>query len=367
MVVPKCKHWILGGCLYAEKCRFRHDPLDRPATRKPPPRKAGGARGRCKNKHAPSHFRRFLLKTFGGAFLRSGVILDVAGGNGRLAMELANISDMEVVVVDPRPEMDVEHWERQLKGGYFHRNEILNKFNYNTTEIILSRGITTPHHYRLFFEPMLWVNSDGSSEACDDSTDKESKIAGGGGEGEEEEGTKSRTKLELYQGNCERANSITWTKKGLVAKKDVESDTVYEKSSFAKSYTSVQPSLDVLEQTLSDCVCVVGLHPDQATGAIVDFALAHSLPFAVVPCCVYSREFTRRTLQDGASVKSYDQLIAWLLEKDPSIKLGELPSQGKNVVVYSLGGDSVVGKERGLPRAAKDDIRPKGGEVRKSA
>lgn len=34
---------------------------------------------------------------------------------------------------------------------------------------------------------------------------------------------------------------------------------------------------------------VVGMHPDQATDAIVDFALACSKPFAVVPCCVFAR------------------------------------------------------------------------------
>ena len=34
---------------------------------------------------------------------------------------------------------------------------------------------------------------------------------------------------------------------------------------------------------------VIGLHPDEATEAIVDCALAHNKPFAVVPCCVFPR------------------------------------------------------------------------------
>ena len=35
------------------------------------------------------------------------------------------------------------------------------------------------------------------------------------------------------------------------------------------------------------CLCdlVVGLHPDGATRVIVQFALKHQIPFAVVPCC----------------------------------------------------------------------------------
>lgn len=40
---------------------------------------------------------------------------------------------------------------------------------------------------------------------------------------------------------------------------------------------------------LQDCSLVVGLHPDQATDSIVDFALQHSKSFAVVPCCVFPR------------------------------------------------------------------------------
>jgi hypothetical protein len=41
-----------------------------------------------------------------------------------------------------------------------------------------------------------------------------------------------------------------------------------------------------LLQLLEDCSIVVGLHPDQATEPIVDFALENNKSFAVVPCCV---------------------------------------------------------------------------------
>jgi hypothetical protein len=39
---------------------------------------------------------------------------------------------------------------------------------------------------------------------------------------------------------------------------------------------------------------IVGMHPDQATEAIADFALRRDVPFAVVPCCVFPRLFPRR-------------------------------------------------------------------------
>ena len=52
------------------------------------------------------------------------------------------------------------------------------------------------------------------------------------------------------------------------------------------------------------CRLIVGLHPDQATEAIVDLALAVGSPFAIVPCCVYSAEFPkRRNLVTGKTAR----------------------------------------------------------------
>ena len=44
-----------------------------------------------------------------------------------------------------------------------------------------------------------------------------------------------------------------------------------------------------LGQQLQACSLVIGLHPDQATDSIVDFAMQFGKPFAVVPCCVFPR------------------------------------------------------------------------------
>ena len=40
----------------------------------------------------------------------------------------------------------------------------------------------------------------------------------------------------------------------------------------------------------------VGMHPDQATEAIVDFAAKYNKPFALVPCCVFPVLFPHRTV-----------------------------------------------------------------------
>jgi hypothetical protein len=86
---------------------------------------------------------------------------------------------------------------------------------------------------------------------------------------------------------------------------------------------------------LQDCSSVVGLHPDEATEAIVDFAVRHRKPFAVVPCCVFSSKFPGRALASGEPVVTCDQLIAYLCEKDGHTEKAFLPFLGKNQVVFS--------------------------------
>ena len=49
-----------------------------------------------------------------------------------------------------------------------------------------------------------------------------------------------------------------------------------------------------MHELLLNCSVIVGMHPDQATEAIVDAALRADRPFAVVPCCVYPTLFPRR-------------------------------------------------------------------------
>ncbi|ELR20699.1 uncharacterized protein ACA1_054450 [Acanthamoeba castellanii str. Neff] len=87
---------------------------------------------------------------------------------------------------------------------------------------------------------------------------------------------------------------------------------------------------------LRDCSAVVGLHSDQATEPIVDFALAHNKCFAVVPCCVFPSQFPDRRLKDGRRVVVPEEFIRYLMEKDARIKVDYLEMAGRNKVVYML-------------------------------
>ena len=124
---------------------------------------------------------------------------------------------------------------------------------------------------------------------------------------------------------------------------------------------------------------VAGLHPDQAASEIVAFATARRVPFAVVPCCVYSVEFPfRRVPAEGAAgiddangqkgvtrdwkitqnaspdkhylsylrgrkVKNYDDLIDWLVAIGPKgTQTAVLPFEGKNICVFWTGDNTHV-------------------------
>ena len=87
-------------------------------------------------------------------------------------------------------------------------------------------------------------------------------------------------------------------------------------------------------ELFTDCSLLVGMHPDEATEAIVDIALALGKPFAIVPCCVMSRVFPDRICRDGTPVDTYETFVRYLLEKHPSVQSAFLPFAGRNQVLY---------------------------------
>ena len=89
-----------------------------------------------------------------------------------------------------------------------------------------------------------------------------------------------------------------------------------------------------LLQTLSSATLLVGVHPDQVTGCIVDTAVHLGIPFVVVPCCVFANEFSTRRKRCGGPVRTYNDLVQFLQEKHPNIRVAELPFVGRNTIIY---------------------------------
>ncbi|KAJ8559191.1 hypothetical protein ON010_g8257 [Phytophthora cinnamomi] len=93
-------------------------------------------------------------------------------------------------------------------------------------------------------------------------------------------------------------------------------------------------TLNLHTELFADCSVLVGMHPDEATEAIVDAALTLGKPFAIVPCCVMSRVFPDRRCRDGTPVDTYETFVRYLLEKHPSVRSAFLPFAGRNQVLY---------------------------------
>lgn len=97
----------------------------------------------------------------------------------------------------------------------------------------------------------------------------------------------------------------------------------------AEAFPAAHPDL------LADCSMLVGLHPDQATEAIVDCALRWGKPFAVVPCCVYPKLFPERRTETGQGVTTYRGFNRYLKAKDGRICSARLPIEGRSLVLYA--------------------------------
>ena len=89
---------------------------------------------------------------------------------------------------------------------------------------------------------------------------------------------------------------------------------------------------------LRGCSLLIGMHPDEATEAIVDAGLKYGKPFAVLPCCVFPQLFPERRIQRAAAgeraVVRYSEFIEYLRAKSDDIELAHLPFEGRNQVVF---------------------------------
>ena len=347
---PACRHWErLGRCPAREagECAFLHDGVGGGSSARLDRQRWGGRRRYVRNQHKSSVFRIFLMRTYGADYVngggggdgdggrgggdgdggRGGVILDVAGGKGELSFELLNLSGAgECVVVDPRP-LNLGAVLGKWRRGLFEprRVGVFSRWYPACEDGCKDREPRRPGHMRCFF--------DGASFA---------RLARATGR-EDVDRTDG-----LYRRWIDRARGIAWTTKGLRH----EDGTSYDKGGGGggtETEISTMQTTRIDETDASDivdpaevrdivrrCHLVVGLHPDQAAGDIIEFAMAMRVPYCIVPCCVYSDAFAQRKLRDGTKVRTFDHLVQWLCEKDPRAKTATLDLEGKNTVVYSL-------------------------------
>jgi len=287
--------------------------------------KRSGTHARPNNQSRHQQFVQFLVDTFGLEALRAGAgVLDVAGGAGGVAFECAFRRGISCTTVDPRP----------MKASTKQRRAFRNRAN------AMAHGVESEAQC-----VMVASGGDGAGGwGFEDAREGE----GGNGEGGE-------PSLPLVCAPCA----------GDGDEPELGSGESGAPGNAAAAYAPIAPSF--LQAAAEDgvsaaclprqlcapfetdfaerhaplwnaCSVVVGMHPDQATEAMVDLALAHGKPFAIVPCCVFPKLFAARRLSDGGSVSTYSELVEYLLQKDASLERTELQLlEGRNTVVDSRG------------------------------
>jgi hypothetical protein len=364
---PICRHWLrLGRCPFGSDCFFLHPPLSSPVSAVSvnhhseqvhmlqPERRTWGGRRKKLFKPTASIFRAWLLTTFGHDYLLGssnksssggscGGVLDVAGGKGELAFELENLSGIRTHVVDPRP-LTLRRAFLKWKSGHYEKaasNPILGRYLTHYNQQVVP---SYPGHLRVFFNEHLIerFTTYHSSHYSDNSIPGKKKV-------------QCQLAKDWWEQCRDYAQQQAWTRKGLEsattdklsdpengssASRNCEDEGELEmvKDTQLESWLSNAPcdvaDVDQALKILSNCSAVLGLHPDQATEACVDFALATNKPFAVVPCCVFSSLFRNRRMKDGSPVKTTSQLIQYLMEKEERIQVDTLGFEGMNRVVY---------------------------------
>ena len=245
----------------------------------------GAGVDRHRNCNRAGIFRKWCEEMFGRELMESnGGVLDVAGGKGELAFELLAYGRVgNVTIVDPRP-YHVYGMLQRLTMGHVQRVR-----GRETSTVTIGRHgiehtsaeLPLPSHAQAWFEYPLPAAA-GSD-------------AGNG----------------MFSGTSLYVN---------------------------EKLTSEADQVAYLSKKMWSCAVVIGMHPDQATEAIVDFALAQNKPFAIVPCCIFPKMFPHRKVKSGESVVSHDQFCQYLIEKDPSrVRRTILDFPGRNVCLYSLG------------------------------
>jgi hypothetical protein len=261
-------------------------------------------------------FHEFLVSTYGIGYLRRGTVLDVAGGKGDLSWLLENLSRVQSVVLDPRTTSD-GHWIRsveylRLRPDEAARRSVQDQSTHQPLAAVLDRlptELRTPRHLRVLANQALV-------------------------------GALSRYKASGNVGEWEaffcEATSIGKTSQPLLGRAPMKASRVSVDGEACRiaaaevpggTGSSVRDAREALALFLN-VTLVVGFHPDQAVDSCLDLAELLDVPFCVVPCCVFPREFPHRRLvrADGRveNVRAYAQLIEYLSRKAPSCETASL-------------------------------------------
>jgi hypothetical protein len=315
-------------------------------------RKKSGTHTRPNTEARHQQFVSWLVDTYGDELLRSGGgVLDVAGGAGGVAFELAFRRGIPCVVVDPRP----------MKLSSKQRRALKNRVN--TQSVLWANPPPAAPSW-------LAGGSNGSRDSASPSLPRAGMDACGdvrGGAGGVD-GARGASEDDASASNNPSPEGLVATPRVPASYAEAWAEEGLEGGCLPRQIIGLFDE-DFAEGAHSELwrsvSIVVGMHPDQATEPIVRLALQHGKPFAVVPCCVFAKSNPTRRLRDGTPVVSHPEFCSWLQQLDGEprsgststsgagmgtgtgsgeegrvqlTEMGCLPFEGRNILVYSHGG-----------------------------
>lgn len=282
------------------------DPVpDRAPTRTVQYKTAGNHR-RPNTESRHQQFVAWLVETYGLECLKAGSgVLDVAGGAGGVAFELAFRRGIPCVVVDPRPMQLNARQRRAIRNRVNSQAALGSRPPPNASWWLGAAGTSATD------EP---VPSAGHAIVCEEIIDEEAAgeppVADAAMPREAVDAVSEAATVATQEAESTApppaipaSYAAAWVEEGLplgcVPRQIVGCfDEAFASGPYAPLWKS--------------CSVVVGMHPDQATEPIVRLALADGKPFAVVPCCVFANTNPQRRLSDGRCVRSHAEFCDYL-------------------------------------------------------
>ncbi|KAF9998032.1 hypothetical protein BGZ79_008268 [Entomortierella chlamydospora] len=215
-------------------------------------------------------FCRWLVNQFGREFLNSGSgILDVAGGKGEISLFLTHMFGIRSTVVEPNIRRDKPYRRRNLMDVIKRELDIEAG---GDGRFFRGSRLSSAANSNLNIEGGIKNEADPEEiESRDPETIKEHRRL---------------KKLQQSQFDVPRLRTLLDDR-------------------FAEEHSGILEGASIL----------IGMHPDQATEPIVEMALKHGKPFAVVPCCVFAHENPHRRLLNGGEVNTTVEFVQYLMEK----------------------------------------------------
>jgi hypothetical protein len=233
-------------------------------------------------------FAMWVIETFQDSALRQGVV-DIAGGRGIVGLELMLRQNLRhVALVEPR--------ELRVNSTYRRR---LRKWRVKNAEAESAKSSFENDKSELSTESALSSVGD----------------------------------LESFDGVLHTEQSGEDTDKPV----STDMSPFHPLQHFKEEFYGLDSASEELRGVLNAAGVLVAVHPDAATGAVVETAIVLNKPFAIVPCCVFTNMFPHRKTADGKPVTTYEELLDYLqaLGGD-DVRRGHLPFQGRNIVLYRL-------------------------------